>query len=275
MMTKTNDQSPRLLLVDDAQEDLQLLVKLLRVARFRLIVSSDGRQGYQRAVVDQPDLILMDVSMPQLDGYGACRLLKADPATRHIPIIFLSAKNTPEERLQGLRLGGADYVSKPFLAEEVMARIAIHLPRPPASRPTQIGATATTMTAATGSGPDEVIFQAALVLIADSLGALPPLPEIAHRVGTHEKKLGQIFRHRLGMTVSGFVGEQRIRQACQLLANTDMAVQGIAEQVGFTGSGNFATAFRERMGMSPSAYRQAMHNQGNTPCSIPSSKNDA
>ena len=125
-----SDEPPRILLVDDSPDDLRLLSEMLRVGRFRLIVAGDGRQGYQRALSHQPDLILMDVSMPNLDGFTACRLLKADPATRHIPVIFLTAKNAPEERLQGFRLGGVDYVSKPFLAEEVIARIRIHLNRP-------------------------------------------------------------------------------------------------------------------------------------------------
>src|SRR5512141_186006 len=124
------DEPPSILLVDDSPDELRLLSDMLRAGRFRLIVASDGRQGYQRAVSRLPDLILMDVSMPELDGFTACRLLKADPATRHIPVIFLTAKNAPEERLNGFRLGGIDYVSKPFLAEEVIARIRIHLNLP-------------------------------------------------------------------------------------------------------------------------------------------------
>ena len=106
-----------------------MLSVVLRGAKFRLTVANDGRRGYQRAVVAQPDLILMDIVMPDLDGFGACRLLKADSATRHIPIIFLTAKNAPMERLQGLQMGGVDFVSKPVLPEEVVARIRIHLNR--------------------------------------------------------------------------------------------------------------------------------------------------
>lgn len=244
---------PRILLVDDSQEELRLLSEMLRVERFRLSVASNGRQGYQRAVVSQPDLILMDVAMPQLDGFAACRLLKADPATCHIPVIFLTAKNAPEERLQGLRLGGVDYVSKPFMAEEVIARIHIHLNRARSnvvthradeSRPTR--------------HPDEVVAQAAVNLIQDRLNDLPPLPEIAHLIGTHEKRLRQIFHAQLGVTMSTFIREERIRVACQLLTETEMSIQKIAEQIGFGKPGNFTTAFHERMGVPPSEYRQAM-----------------
>lgn len=248
--------SPRhavhVLLVDDSLDELRLLSDMLRAERFRLTVASDGRTGYQRAVVSQPDIILMDVSMPELDGFAACRLLKADQATRNIPLIFLTAKNEPEERLKGLQLGGVDYVSKPVLAEEVIARIRIHLNHRPEEMPQASD------TKAQARDPDDVILKAASDEIRNRLDALPPLPEIARLVGTYEKRLGQIFRERLGMTVSAFVAEERIRLARRLLSETDMSIQQISEQVGFGTGGNFTTAFRKRMGMTPSAYRQGL-----------------
>src|SRR3546814_18103872 len=92
--------------------------------------SSDrGAQGYQRAQALQPDLILLDVHMPVLNGFNASRLLKNDPATAHIPIIFLTSANDLNDLLEGLTNGGVDYVIKPFEQEEVLARIRIHLGR--------------------------------------------------------------------------------------------------------------------------------------------------
>ncbi|MDD4929571.1 MAG: response regulator [Gallionella sp.] len=244
------DMLPQILLVDDSPHDLRLLSEMLRAKGFRLILASDGRQGYQRAVSRQPDLILMDVEMPDMDGFTACRLLKTDPATRHIPVIFLTAKNAPEERLQGFHLGGVDYVSKPFLAEEVIARIRIHLNHPqPMSHQTWVSGTA--------RRTDEVIAQAAVQLIQDRLEQMPPLPELARMVGAHEKKLCAIFHTRFGMPVSAFIGEARIRAARKLLEETDIPVQQIAEQVGFGTGAGFATTFRKRMGMTPSVYRQS------------------
>ncbi|HLP24366.1 MAG TPA: helix-turn-helix domain-containing protein [Acidobacteriota bacterium] len=245
-------EQPHVLLVDDSLDELRLLSATLRAERFRLTVANDGRKGYQRAVVSQPDIILLDVSMPELDGFSACRLLKADPATRHIPVIFLTAKNEPEERLHGLRLGGVDYVSKPVLAEEVVARIRIHL-RGGETRPIQ--------TEPAARDPDDVVFGAATAEIRDRLETLPSVPELARMVGTHEKRLGQIFRDRVGMTVSTFVSEERIRAARRLLSETDMSVQQIAEQVGFGTGANFTTAFRKRMGMTPTHYRRGLQDK--------------
>jgi DNA-binding response OmpR family regulator len=243
---------PRILLVDDSLDELRLLSDVLRGEQFRLLVATDGRQGYQRAVAIQPDLVLMDVAMPQVNGFTACRLLKSDPATRHIPVIFLTAKNLPEERIKGLRMGGVDYIAKPFREEEVVMRIRIHLNRISGNLISRIA-----VDTEARLSPDEVIAKAASNLIQDHLEALPTVSEIAHRVGTHEKRLGQIFRRQFGMTVYAFIREERIRVACKLLAETAMTVRKIAAQVGFDNAGNFATAFRERVGMAPSDYREA------------------
>jgi len=248
-----DSEAPHVLLVDDSLDELRLLSAMLRAERFRLTVAGDGRKGYQRAVVSRPDIVLLDVNMPELDGFGACRLLKADPATRHIPVIFLTAKNEPEERLRGLQLGGVDYVSKPVLAAEIIARIRIHLGRSASG-----GTRQAQHQPASSREPDEVIFAAASEEIRARLETLPSVPEIARMVGTHEKRLGQIFRERMGMTVSTFVGEERIRLARRLLAETSMSVQDIAEQVGFGTGANFTTAFRKRMGMTPTAYRHGL-----------------
>ncbi|MDB5829140.1 MAG: DNA-binding response regulator, partial [Variovorax sp.] len=110
----------RLLVVDDSPEQLKLLLEVLRGARFEISVAFDGMQGYGRAVAQAPDLILMDVRMGRTDGFAACRLLKADPLTAHIPVIFLTSSGSLEERLTGLREGAVDYILKPFEAAEVL-----------------------------------------------------------------------------------------------------------------------------------------------------------
>lgn len=121
-----------LLIIDDRIDELRLLLSLVRQEDYRISVAFDGAQGYHRAQALRPDLILMDVSMPVLNGFDACRLLRSDPSTAHIPIIFLSSASGLDARLEGLNNGGVDYVIKPYDAEEVLARIKIHLRRPSA-----------------------------------------------------------------------------------------------------------------------------------------------
>ena len=115
-----------ILLIDDSLTDLRVLMDMLVARKWRVSVAFNGQSGYQQAVLQQPHLILLDVSLPKLDGFGACRLLKADPQTQAIPVIFLTAANDLAQRLQGFALGGVDYIGKPFDETEVLARVGVH-----------------------------------------------------------------------------------------------------------------------------------------------------
>ena len=244
-LTSSNEAPPgaaRLLLIDDAPEQLRQLSGLL-ARQYRLLHAIDGVSGFHRAQAQRPDLILLDLLMPGMDGHAVCRLLKGDPATREIPVIFLSSQASAQQRLDGLRLGAVDYIGKPFLADEVLARVYIHLPRA-AAVPER------------ACDPELAFVNAATQMIGEQLASLPSVGELAERLGLSERRLSTLFRKHLGLTVSGFVSEERIRVGCQMLASTQMSVQDVALDVGFANTANFSTAFRERLGLTPQAWRQ-------------------
>lgn len=257
-MYLTSDANVRsILIVDDSAFEQRMLVDLLSELPYRVSVAFNGMQGYQLALANQPDLILLDVRMPNMDGYTCCRLLKANPATYDIPVIFLSGADAAEDRIMGLSIGGVDYVSKPFTPGELAARIHVHLNlmrRTPGAPPPEPELAA--LPPPPPPNPDAVIVNAAKRLISDNLAALPTLAEIARSVGTYREKLSQLFREQTGMTVFAFIREERIARGVQLLRETEIDVQDIALLIGFNNAGNFATAFRERMGVTPSAFRQ-------------------
>jgi two-component system, sensor histidine kinase and response regulator len=116
-----------ILIVDDVPGNLEILGSLLSEAGFRISVATNGARAISVATTKPPDLILMDVSMPEMDGYEACRRLKAIPATAEIPIIFLTAHSGEDEIVRGFEAGGLDYVTKPFKAPELLARILTHI----------------------------------------------------------------------------------------------------------------------------------------------------
>lgn len=240
---------PLILLIDDTPDDVRALVSLLGKQPLRLSVATDAHQGYQRALALRPALILLDVRMPQMDGFTLCRLLREADATRHTPVIFLSSAASIDERLEGLGLGAVDYVLKPFDPQEVLARIRIHL------QLTWRAASAAPMQALQPQDADQLVLRAAMRFIAQNLGELPSLAEIARKVGTHDKRLSSIFREHLGSTVFAYVREVRLRKGQELLADSAISVQDIAELVGFRSACNFTTAFRERVGTTPSEYR--------------------
>lgn len=246
-------KQPFVLVIDDQPEDIRSITELLRTEGLRVNLATDAQLGCQRAQALQPDLILLDVRLPGADGFAACRILKADPQTRDIPIIFVSAAGTDEERLEGLLNGGVDYILKPCLPMEVLARVRIHLKL--ASRGLEAGAPEESEALLP---PDEVTLRAAMRFIHANLGDLPELGEIAGKAGTHGKRLSAIFRERLGMTVFHWIREERLRRGRELLANSHLSMQDIADQVGFRSACNFTTAFRERIGMTPTAYRASV-----------------
>ena len=114
-----------ILLADDEPVNLSLIKRRLEWESYEIHTAQDGREAVARARELLPDLIILDVMMPIMDGLQACRFLKDDPATRDIPVIFLSALDDMETKVSGLSLGANDYISKPFRAEELVARVGV------------------------------------------------------------------------------------------------------------------------------------------------------
>lgn len=118
---------PRILIVDDLPMNVELLDHVLRAEGFRTLSAGDGSTAFALSRSNQPDLILLDVMMPDESGFDTCARLKSDPLTTDIPIIFVSALDDVKNKVRGLKVGGVDYLSKPVHAEEVLARVRIHL----------------------------------------------------------------------------------------------------------------------------------------------------
>jgi len=249
-----------LLIVDDSTDDLSLLVDYFRDTGMRIAVALDGREGYQKAMVIRPDLVLMDLRMPGADGHAACRLLKADPRTRDIPVIFVSGSNEPGDRLASLRMGAVDYISKPFSPAEVLERVRIHveLSRRAKSAQTQPGTQPALQLPAGDMSPAlNTLVVAAMAVLRRDLAHAPALPELARQVGTNERKLTELFRQATGMPVFTWLREERFQVASRMLLETDLDIQQIAVHVGYGSASNFTTMFRERLGVTPRDFRQA------------------
>jgi len=115
------------LVVDDSRESLQILNELLQ-QHYRVRLASNGEQALKAALQEPtPDVILLDIMMPGIDGYEVCGRLKLDPATKDIPVIFISSKSHPEEAELGFEFGCADYLTKPIMPSVVLARVRTHV----------------------------------------------------------------------------------------------------------------------------------------------------
>ena len=121
------DPGARIMVVDDQPANLKLMEDILRGEGYRVRSFPRGRLALTVARQDQPDLILLDINMPEMNGFEVCQQLKCDPKLQSIPVIFLSALSDTEDKVKGLQSGGVDYITKPFQVEEVQARVKTHL----------------------------------------------------------------------------------------------------------------------------------------------------
>jgi AraC-like DNA-binding protein len=196
-------------------------------------------------------------------------------------VIFVTSSSSVQERLTGLREGAVDYILKPFEPAEVLARVAVHLALSSSRQQAQaciaqaesaVENAKRERGASTTPGADHtdrVLAQAVERLVRADLANVPTLPELAARVGTHEKRLSRVFREQTGRTVFEFAREARLAEAQRLLAESALSVEEVALAVGFSSAANFSTAFRERFGRTPTAFRQAPA-ASTSPPSVPS-----
>lgn len=242
--------APTILLIDDSVMELRVLLDMLAARKWRTVVSFDGLDGYHKASLKQPDLILLDVRMPGMDGFGTLRRLKAEPRTQTIPVIFLTSAEDKADRLTGLSLGAVDYIIKPFVSEEeVLARIGIHLEL--SRRPG-----VTSGSNANCSDGYSSLLAAATTLLLEQMSNPPAMEVLVRQLGTNEKRLSDAFQEAFQLPVFGWLREQRLKLARQLLAQTDTPIADIAAHCGYGSPANFATAFKDRFECVPRDFRR-------------------
>jgi diguanylate cyclase (GGDEF)-like protein len=126
-MDPTHDTRYKLLIVDDVAKNIQVAANILQQGAYQIAFAQDGPTAIQQSDTNRFDLILLDIMMPDMDGFEVCRRIKENPANREIPVIFLTAKNDADSVVQGFELGAMDYLTKPFNGAELQARVKTHL----------------------------------------------------------------------------------------------------------------------------------------------------
>lgn len=259
-MSNGEVQSPHILIVDDDPDQLRLLVTSLRNT-YRVSVALNGDQGYARATVLLPDLILLDVRLPGRNGITIARLLKSNPITQNIPIIFLSAMTEKNERLEGLRAGGVDYISKPFHVEEILERIRIHLELSRERNTRHIESASENPSSNISDSFDSPSANSTLKQVATDfiLSHIhePSLKssDVASHLGISLRRLNLVFEASRGLSAFEFIRHERMRRAALMLGQSALAIADVAMEVGYTNPANFSTEFKKFWGKSPTQLR--------------------
>lgn len=248
--------APHLLLVDDRPEDLRLLMHGLQSGDYRISVAMNGEEAVRRALLQQPDLIIMDISMPRLDGFLALQALRAHAATADVPVIFLSANEALPNKLKGFAGGAVDYIIKPYDPQEVLARIAVHLARSARPNPATAEHAAEPCDSQDGAVA-RVVAQYLRTHYADKSAQ----KMLQTMLGLSEKRLNTVFQREFGQSLAAFASAAKLDGACKLLAETELPISDIAEKSGYSSAANFTTSFGHRMGETPAAYRRRLEGE--------------
>lgn len=245
---------PTLLLIED-NEDLLAFMTTLLTSRYEVITATHGKVGLDLCFEAIPDLVLCDVMLPGMDGLQITAALKADMRTSHIPVLLLTAKNTPEQQVEGMQAQADMYITKPFsplfLQESIRSTLANRQLLLSAKIGHQVGSSE-----AGHSRLDKKFLSELRALIMARL-ADPNLTveSLGKEMGLSRVQLFRKTKALLGAGANELILNLRLEKACALLLDPALTVADIADQTGFTSQSYFSTVFKNRFGASPKDWR--------------------
>ncbi len=246
-----SNAAAKILIVEDLDEDRRLLASFLLSKGYTIFLACDGLEAFRIAKKVLPDLILMDINMPIQDGYTTMLKMQNEPELHDTPVIFITAANSPSDRVKGLEFGAADYIIKPFDFQEVALRLERHF---------RYFSNGNSQSHISGNSHkerlDNSLFTAACQHIEAHLATDINTNTLAHSVNTNPKRLNEAFKACANTTASEYLRRVRLTEAKRLLDESFLEISHIADRVGYSNPANFSTAFQSYWGISPSQYRK-------------------
>ena len=245
---------PKILIVED-NADVRVFLRSQLEADYHIIEAADGEVGLKQAQAHRPDLILSDVMMPRMDGFALCHALRANEALRSVPVVLLTARAAEQDTLYGFDAGADDYLTKPFSANELRARVASliatrqHL-RERFSREVRIEPAGIAI-----QSEDAAFLERTLAVVEAHLGdAAFTVETLAAGVGMSSRQLTRRVRAVSGETPGALIRRLRLERAAHLLNVHTGSIAEVAYAVGFRDADHFSRRFREVYGVPPSQY---------------------
>ncbi|MCC5660820.1 response regulator [Nostoc sp. XA010] len=256
----------KILVIEDEAVSREMFLDSLEAEGFNAIGAENGLVGIQQAQEHLPDLVICNIFMPELDGYGVLTTLRQNSVTATIPLIFLSAKATKTEIRQGMNLGADDYLTKPFTVEELLEAITAQIkkraaqkqlyiaefqeiPKPKSSQTKKPVNPLTLL-------PSDPDFREVFEFIEANYHQPIGLTDVAQAVGYSAAYLTDLVRRQTGETVHQWIAKRRMAAACSLLLETNQSIEQIAETVGYRYAGCFFRQFRISFGTTPQVWRK-------------------
>ncbi|KLT67439.1 hybrid sensor histidine kinase/response regulator transcription factor [Pedobacter sp. BMA] len=249
-----------ILLVEDNQ-DIRFFIKSYLSQDYDVVVCENGRQGWEYAIEQIPDIIISDVMMPEMDGLTLCSKLKTDERTSHIPIVLLTARSAYVHQISGLETGADVYMTKPFN----IRLLKVHLQNLLATREKIKSKFSNVMvlepTHVVIRKADEDFLNKLIATIEDNIVEQFDVPFLAKKMGMSQPVLYKKLRALTGISVNDFIKSIRLKRAAQLLDLKSGSITDIAYSVGFNDRKYFSVEFKKFFGVSPREYQSGMRQQ--------------
>ena len=248
-------QHPETILIVEDNPDVTTYIKSFLDKEYRIITAINGKEGWEIAVDKYPDLVISDVMMPEMDGFELCQKIKSDIRISHIPVILLTAKADMASKLEGLEFGADDYISKPFEARELQARVKNLIEQRITLRekfirmidikPVEIATTST----------DEKFMKRLLDVFENHVAESDfSTEDFAREVGMSRSNLHRKLQALTNQPTHEFLRTLRLKRAAQLLIKSSASVTEVAYAVGFNHLSHFTKIFRQQFGQTPSEF---------------------
>ncbi|WP_040630064.1 response regulator [Fortiea contorta] len=255
--------SKKILVIEDDTVTLDLFLVALEAEGFETIGAENGFMGIQLAQTHQPDLVICDILMPDIDGYSVLMTLRQNPVTAVIPFIFLTGSKTNADFRKGMELGADDYIMKPSTIEEVLRAIAIRLEKQALFSNWFSSNSQTNPASSPGnSTPAESIFplvpqfKKVFDFIEANYCQGITLSHVAKAVGYTAPYLTHRLAEKTGDTVNGWIVRRKMAAARSLLVNTTQTIEQIALALGYQNSCHFSRQFRQYHSLPPKNWRK-------------------
>lgn len=245
---------PIILLVED-NEDFRFYLKDSLRDNYMVIEAVNGKEGWQKALAHHPQLIISDISMPEVNGIDMVNKLKSDKRTSHIPVILLTALNDQQQQIKGLATGANDYITKPFDFEVLSAKIKSLLELNNAMKSTYVKQIALTGPEVRIHSSDGILLQEIVLFLEQNIeNPQLSVEGLSKQFGMSRSTLYTKLLQIAGQTPVEYIRSFRLEKAAVLMEKSNMTIAEIAYQVGFTTPNYFARSFKQKFGMLPSEY---------------------
>jgi DNA-binding response OmpR family regulator len=252
----TKSKSIRVLLVED-NSDVRLFIRKGLAPFYEIQEAINGKEGLAAAFKFDPDLIISDVMMPEMNGFELCKLLKTDLRTSHIPVILLTAKAAQEEKIEGLETGADDYLVKPFNTQELQVRIQNLIRLRQTLRQRFATSILLKPKELNTNSVDEVFLKKAMLVMEENMGNEDfNIVLLAADLQVSKATLNRKFRSLLDQSANDFIKSIRLQRAADLLGKESATVSEIAFQTGFRSTAYFVKSFKDHFGVTPGNYKK-------------------